>query len=301
MAGGEVDVKTWAKINLHLRIGPLAADGFHPLMSWMCGTGLYDSVSLRETGSSGIKIVSNHAEVPTDARNLIWRAIEAMAKAAQREPNLDVRLIKCVPMGGGLGGGSGNAAGTLMGLNRLWNLNWPTSKLSEIGAKLGSDVTFFLHGASSVCTGRGERVVPIPRPRPSQVILMFPEISMPTQAVYRKFDEMKLGTEKPIVEQPDWEKWSQLSAVGLLKNLVNDLELPAFALRPELGELLRATSQSIGRTVRMSGSGSTLFTLFDEEERAEAIAARVKISESTGLRADVFELGCPAVTVMKIA
>jgi len=299
-AGSAVRVTTAAKINLHLRVGPLAPNGFHPLMSWMCTAGLFDSFELQATTSGGVKMLCQRVDVPTDSSNLIWRAVEAMASAAGREPNIAVSLEKHIPMGGGLGGGSGNAAGTLVGLNRLWNLNWPTGTLSEIGAKLGSDVVFFLYGASNICTGRGECVVPIPRPTAGLAVLAFPKISIPTPAVYKKFDQMHLGTEQQIAEQPDWESWTQMSAVELLKNLVNDLEPSAFALHRELEELLVAMAQLLGRTVRMSGSGSTLFTLFDEPERSEAVAAAAKTTEVLGLRTGVFELAPIAIAVTEI-
>jgi 4-diphosphocytidyl-2-C-methyl-D-erythritol kinase len=261
-----------AKINLHLRVGPLAADGFHPLLSWMCTVGLYDTMEMRPTHERGIKLACDRADVPVDATNLIVRAGQAL----DGQNGAEVTLQKRIPLGGGLGGGSSNAAFALRGFDEIWNLKSPGSKLAEIAARLGSDIVFFLHGPSSVCAGRGERVTPIDRPTPKYAVLIFPRLSMSTPAVYRKFDEMKLGSSDAIGHQPDWNAWVKLPALELLKVLVNDLELPAFSLQPELSELKRRIERKIGRIVRMSGSGSTLFTLTDHRQEAETAIAQIR-------------------------
>jgi 4-diphosphocytidyl-2-C-methyl-D-erythritol kinase len=118
-------------------------------------------------------------------------------------------------------------------------------------------------------------------------VLIFPKLSMPTPAVYRKFDEMNLGRNDSVEVQPDWRAWTALPAEQLLPKLVNDLETPAFAIAPQLGELRSHIEQSLDRIVRMSGSGSTLFTLFDDRESAERAAQ--KINESRRERAIEFD------------
>ncbi|MGD0462074.1 MAG: 4-(cytidine 5'-diphospho)-2-C-methyl-D-erythritol kinase [Tepidisphaeraceae bacterium] len=262
-----------AKINLHLRIGLPGADGFHPLLSWMCTVGMYDTIEMEAKGEPGVRLRCDRHDVPVDGSNLIVRAGEALGR-----PHLgaDVILHKKIPMGGGLGGGSSNAAFALQGFNELWSLHHSTSRLAEIGARLGSDVVFFLHGPSSVCAGRGERVTPIGHPLAKVAVLIFPKLSMSTPAVYRRFDEMELGSSDAIEQQPDWKAWQQLPAERLLPWLKNDLEAPAFSLCPELGELRQRLERQIGQTVRMSGSGSTLFTLMDDSDAAEAVAARIR-------------------------
>jgi 4-diphosphocytidyl-2C-methyl-D-erythritol kinase len=110
---------------------------------------------------------------------------------------------------------------------------------------------------------------------------------MSTPAVYREFDEMKLGSNAAIHDQPNWQAWCKLPATDLLKVLINDLELPAFSLNPELGELRKKIEQQIAQPVRMSGSGSTLFTLTDHSHDAERIAAA---NNDTSIRAAAVEL-----------
>ena len=185
-------------------------------------------------------------------------------------------LKKTIPLGAGLGGGSSDAARTLMGLNRFWQANWPVERLSPIAEKLGSDVPFFLHGPSSICTGRGEVVRPVSRPTAARwAVLVLPEIHMPTAAVYRRFDELGLGFDDEMGREPDWKQWADLSAKELLVRLVNDLERPAFEIRPDLGTLRADIELLLERPVRMSGSGSSLFTLFDAEREATLAAADI--------------------------
>ena len=185
------------------------------------------------------------------------------------------RLEKQIPLGAGLGGGSSDAARTLVALNRYWHLDRSMDDLAPIAARLGSDVPFFLYGPSSVCTGRGEIVKPVPPPSLAKwVVLALPDIHMPTAAVYGRFDQLGLGFDEHIEEghQPNWQEWSSRKSKDLLIGLVNDLEGPAFEIRKDLGTLRADIELKLGRPVRMSGSGSSLFTLYDERGEAEAAA-----------------------------
>jgi 4-diphosphocytidyl-2C-methyl-D-erythritol kinase len=205
-----------------------------------------------------------------------------------RGSRLRAVLQKQIPVGAGLGGGSSDAARTLLGLNRLYRAGRAVDDLSAFAARFGSDLSFFLYGPSSICTGRGEVVRPIPRPAARWALLVLPPIVMPTPDVYRKFDAMGLGVDRDVTEEPDWQQWATLGAADLLPRLVNDLEPPAFALRPDLDELRRSIEQKVGRPVRMSGSGSSLFTLFDTEE--EARQARVLASSIEGSTRPTYEV-----------
>lgn len=317
-----------AKINLFLRVGarslcPGTGDGFHPLVSWMCTVGLFDTLILEsrpaETLVAGLAdagdssrnaaidarptqaedcCVSLHCDdpaLPTDGRNLIVRAAQALAAEplarlrgdrgetspsarrgwfARDTPSAFISLTKCIPSGGGLGGGSSDAASTLLGLAKLWNLDTSMSKLAEIAARLGSDVPFFLFGPSSICTGRGEIVQPIPPPACRGCVLILPRIAVPTPAVYKRFDELQAVDSTPpnwSTPQP-WHEWTQLSALDLLPRLANDLETPAYDMHPELRRLSDQAATLLDRPVRMSGSGSSLFTLFDTVSQAEKAA-----------------------------
>lgn len=338
-----------AKINLHLRVGPIGGDGFHPVMTWMCTVSLFDILTFsagRGGGLAGsgshvaggntsqpatynpqpvISLTCSDPNLPCDETNLVVRAGKLLAgEIARRRSRLAAReggathatgattdahgsavgtalgeseetlapvavyLEKNTPSGAGLGGGSSDAATAMLGLNQLWRGDVDANDLASLSASLGSDVPFFFRGPSAICTGRGEIVNSIAPPSVAKwALLILPPISMPTPPVYRKFDELKLGRTEDLQQTP-WPKWSTLSANELLPLLVNDLEAPAFALKPELAELRSEIAMRLGRPVRMSGSGSSLFTLFDSANDAQL--AQLTVTRQLGVKAIAVEL-----------
>jgi 4-diphosphocytidyl-2-C-methyl-D-erythritol kinase len=298
-----------AKINLHLRVGPRREDGFHPLMTWMVTVGLFDTLELKNVDSTGggwtdgsagsLTLATSDPALPVDARNLVVRAASALADARRRRVGegpltgkwASAFLTKRIPSGAGLGGGSSDAASALMSLNRMWDVGLNASELAQIGATLGSDVPFFFHGPSSICTGRGEVVRPIGVPKARWALLVMPRVGVSTAAAYDAFDRMcqtdsKWGQDGSVVDEPDWSVWVGLDSSSLLPQLANDLEPAAFAVQPLVGELRTSLEMKLNRPVRMSGSGSTLFTLYDTPDEAKhavrnigAIDARVEAVE----------------------
>jgi len=255
-----------------------------------------DSSSPPQRDASWFTLSCDEPGLPMGNDNLVVKAATALADEAEvissrdgegrTDRSLDrvsAFLTKRTPAGAGLGGGSSDAASTLIGLNELWKLDFAAPRLSAIAKKLGSDVPFLLHGASSICAGRGEIVRPVARLDMKWATLVLPKYELPTPAVYRRFDEMSLGREDAIRNEPDWQSWSTLSSADLMSRLVNDLEPASFSLRPELGELRSKLEAELSQIVRMSGSGSSLFTLCDDAEQAESHAKRVK--ESCGVDA----------------
>jgi 4-diphosphocytidyl-2-C-methyl-D-erythritol kinase len=295
-----------AKINLHLRVGPRRSDGFHPLLTWMVTVGLFDTLELNPVDSpgggwidgsaAGLTLATDEPALPTDARNLVVRAAVALADTRARRVGegplaknpVSAFLNKRIPAGAGLGGGSADAAATLIGLNRLWDAGLSAAELASIGATLGSDVPFFFHGPSSVCSGRGEVVRPIATPAHAKwALLVMPKLGISTASAYATFDAMGLGDDQSVVNEPDWSAWVKLDASSLLHRLVNDLEPAAFAVAPTLGELRTSLEEKLKRPVRMSGSGSTLFTLYDTEPQAKQAARDLTIPDA---RVEVVEV-----------
>jgi len=275
-----------AKINIHLRVGPRRHDGFHPLLSWMTTVGLFDTLTFTHVPSTGgaptphLTLRCDDPKLPCDQRNLIVKIANALWEESKPDlniaTNLQVFLEKRIPVGAGLGGGSSNGAFALMALNRLWRSGGAADVLSAFAARFGSDLSFFFHGPSSVCRGRGEIVTPIDRPTPRWAVLVLPKLSMPTPDVYRRFDQMNLGRDEDIAIEPDWKSWTALKSEELLPRLVNDLETPAFHIAPALAHLRSRIESAIGRPLRMSGSGSSLFTLFDQQSHAVEVAGKIE-------------------------
>jgi 4-diphosphocytidyl-2-C-methyl-D-erythritol kinase len=277
-----------AKINIHLRVGPRRPDGFHPLLSWMTTVGLFDTLNFTHVPSKDagpprrprVSLRCDNPLLPCDGRNLIIKIANALAAESKFDVNnatdLEILLEKRIPIGAGLGGGSSDGAFALMALNRLWRVGGAADVLSAFAARFGSDLSFFFHGPSSVCRGRGEIVSPVPRPSARWAALVLPRFSMPTPDVYRKFDQMNLGRDRDIQLEPDWPRWAEQKSEELLPRLVNDLEPPAFEISPALGRLRSEVELRLARPVRMSGSGSSLFTLFDHQSHAADAAKLVE-------------------------
>ena len=206
-----------------------------------------------------------------------------------------IALTKRIPIGAGLGGGSADAASTLVALNDLLSAGWAAERLSGFAARFGSDVPFFVHAAlgsaSAACRGRGEVVRPVAPPAPRWALVLSPPFALSTRDVYARFDELRMGDDAALdpAAEPDWPAWAKLPARELLGRLVNDLEPSAFSVRPELAGLRARLERQLGRVIRMSGSGSSLFTLYDAvDEPAAREAAR--LCEASFVRAAIAEV-----------
>lgn len=262
-----------AKINLVLRVGPVdPRTGYHPLGTWMCTVGLCDRLRFEWTPERSAQrlpaLMCDDPSLPRDAGNLVVRAASAICQAAGVDPApLRIELKKRIPAAAGLGGGSSDAAATLLGLNKMLSLDRSRDELCAIAARLGADVPFFVAGSggSAWCTGRGENVAPTPAPtRARRALLILPRrVAMPTAAVYRRFDELAPGGADNLGSGPDPATLAGLGARELLPLLRNDLEAAAFSLSDELSGMREAVERALRRPVRMSGSGSALYTLYD--------------------------------------
>jgi len=281
-------VRAPAKLNLNLLVGLRRADGFHDLDSVVAKVTLYDEIELRPRGDGQITFSCTGADCGSDERNLALLAARLLAEetkdnvrmAAQtmcrhgalrrtkRGVGVDIALSKRIPPGKGLGGGSSDAAAVLMALNELWDLRLPQAELSALAAELGSDVPLFLGPPTLRITGRGERVAPA-RVHPFLAVLYLPGFSCPTAEVYRSFDELakappaprKLGM-RAVRERPP-SRWRHL--------LRNDLAPAARRICRELGRVWDDLARRARRPVQMTGSGSALFVLCDDEDEAAAV------------------------------
>ncbi len=260
-----VTVRAPAKINLSLAVLGRRADGYHDLESWVVQLDWCDVVRTSLADRLAISVTGAAGEVPSNDTNLAWRAAVALGRAAGREPTVRINLDKQIPAGGGLGGGSSDAAATLVALDRLWGLNWGAGKLLTLAAGLGSDVPLFLEPAPAILRGRGERIERVATSWQGWVALAVPNFGVSTAEVYRNW---RPPADLAAHDQP-WTVAVE-SAADLACHLFNDLERPAFAHEPRLARLHAAIDGLQGRPVRMTGSGSCLFALFDAAAEAEA-------------------------------
>jgi len=263
--------KTPAKVNLGLHVHGKREDGFHELETIFQMVSLFDDVEL-ELLSSGIKLECDTPGIPTDDTNLVCKAALLLRKSYQVEgKGVSIRLKKKIPFGAGLGGGSGNAAGVLMGLNRLWDLNIEREKLFTLAAELGSDVPFFLTSPCALGKGRGERLKVLEPCSKFQVLLVFPGFPIATSWVYQNL-RLKL-TKRPNNISILRKNLSLSEITSLGSQLYNDLESVVIQKFPEV-KVVKDELWAWGALgVLLSGSGSTVFGIFDDPEKAQVACA----------------------------
>jgi len=254
--------EAFAKVNRSLVVLGKRPDGYHELDTLFQAVGLTDRLSFEE--SDGLTLEVDDPSIPSGAENLVLRAARALAEAAGVRPKAAIVLEKRIPSGGGLGGGSSDAAVALLGLSALWQLDLPLESLLEVGACLGSDVPFFLHGGTARGLGRGERIEPLPDLPEEGVVLVMPPFSVATPDVFRR-----LGS-------PAWDgRPAEPPGAGAGPDR-NDLEPAAEALFPALRDVRESLAAAGATRARLSGSGSTVFGLFPDLAAASEAARRLR-------------------------
>lgn len=265
-----------AKVNLYLHVGPLRPDGFHPVASLMVFADVGDALALEPSEAFGLRVTGPHAqEVPADESNLVLKAARALLHSLGLDPP-PARLVldKQLPVAAGLGGGSSDAAAALKLLRDHLGVGLPDEALETLAADLGSDVAACVRGRAVIGEGRGELLRAAPSLPPLPAVLLDPGEASSTPAVYRAYDAMGAGG---TADTPTLAAMANVQAVAhALANTRNDLEAPAIALEPRIGEALeRLRAQPEALFARMSGSGSSCFALCADDVAARALAARL--------------------------
>jgi len=267
-----------AKINLHLGVGPVRADGFHPLATVYQAIGLLDEVTVRHAPANDVTVTGQRRldldEIPLDARNAAVRAAMLLAERNGVEEQVAIHIDKQIPVAGGMAGGSADAAAALVACDALWGLSSPREELLELAAELGSDVPFALVGGTAIATGRGESVVPAMVLGEYWWVVVESADGLSTPAVYHEFDTVYAGQR---VSQPDLPdalmealRSHDLERLGVL--LRNDLEEPAIRLRPELDDVLAGGIAAGALGALLSGSGPTCVFLCSSRTHAEQVS-----------------------------
>ena len=267
------------KVNLLLNILGKRPDGFHELETVMHPVPVYDRLTF-ERGGSGIQLTCSEPNLPTDSRNLVYRAAEALLKAANIRGSITLHLEKRIPLAAGLGGGSGNAATTLLGLNELFGHPLALAQLGTIAVSLGSDIPFFLQDKPALATGRGEKIQSLelfPALRGTALLLIHPGFGIATAWAYQqlaKFPNALNGRSGRATEL------ISLLQSGDLKNAAaqfyNSLEAPALEKYPLLALFQEFLRENGAAGTLMSGSGSTTFAVVENETVGQALAERLK-------------------------
>jgi len=241
-----------AKINLFLRIVSKRLDGYHNLSS------VFQTITLGDTLTIALhdrdELTCTDPCLPTDASNLILKATELFRRKAGLQQGFKIHLIKRIPLQAGLGGGSSNAATTLWACNQLASTHVPLNTLKQWSSEIGSDIPFFFSQGTAYCTGRGESVHHIPALKAQPLWIIKPPYGLSTPEVYRRLNFLNSISEKDVQRDLDAFLSERLP-------YFNDLEKPAFEIKPELYQLKTSLLASGFEIALMSGSGSSFFCL----------------------------------------
>ena len=271
-----------AKINLHLEVLGIRDDGFHELAMVMQSINLSDQLKMTKSEDNNIILKSNNNEISNGEDNLIIQAAMLLRNTvANTELGVDIELEKNIPIGAGLAGGSTDAAATLVGLNKLWNLNLETKELEKISKEIGSDIPFCIEGGRQICFGRGEVLEKLKCNQFDLGVILVkdPSIQVSTPVAYKNYkeqyghtyleEERNFEIRRKIIRSNDW---SDQDLFDNRNEIQNDLQKTVCPMSPEVEKSLKILSGLPGsRLVSMSGSGPSCFALFPNYEYANKV------------------------------
>ena len=280
-------LKTAAKINLYLEITGNRPDGYHDLVMVLQSIDLCDHVDIRKIGIDQIQVLCNNPEVPCDRTNLAYKAAALMQSVYPEIGGLEISINKQIPMGAGLAGGSANAAAVLVGIDRLWDLGLTQTQLCDLAAQLGSDIPFCVVGGTVLATGRGEILSPLPALTDLVLVVCKPRhIAISTAWAYQTFRSQGLLATSLVKDQHLSSQMVTAIASGgdsaptkIGRLLYNDLERVVLPEYPAIAELKNRLLDQECIGAMMSGSGSTVFAIAPDLDRAHQIAEAVKTDD----------------------
>jgi 4-diphosphocytidyl-2-C-methyl-D-erythritol kinase len=285
-------VRAFAKVNLGLEVLGPRQDGYHELRTVFQTVDLADRICL-ERRPSGITLSCSHPDVPTDERNLAWRAARDLLAWAGVRGGVAITLDKRIPVAGGLGGGSSDAAAVLRALDALYALGLGRTGLDALARRLGADVPYFLLGGTALGLARGDEVFALERQIDAHVVIVTPSRGVSTAAVFRRVDARLTPRENSSTIYRFVS--SDLDGSGY-RILNNDLEQAALEEAPELAQVVRRARAILARSgalmTSLSGSGSSYFGLFDQAAKARRAAEALE-------RADLVAHCCRTLTLRR--
>lgn len=275
----KLELKAYGKINLGLNVIRKRPDGYHDLDMIMQMVDVYDDVILTKTENCGIVVKTDTAILSNGKDNLAYMAAKTLMDEFDIHQGIEIQIHKRIPIAGGMAGGSSDCATTMIGVNQMFDLGLTKEALMERGVKLGADVPYCILGGTAIARGIGEILTPLPTPPQCHVIIAKPPVSVSTAFVY--------GHIRPdeITKRPDIE--GMVSAIRnqdlyqlaeLLYNVMEDVTVPEYPVVRDMKEVMLANG---ALNAIMSGSGPTVFGLYDDKEKAEKTVEELKAQDLT--------------------
>lgn len=276
-------LQAMAKINLGLDVVRKRDDGYHEVRMIMQTIQMYDQLDMAESSRPGIRLATNLAYLPNNENNLVYRAANMLMEEFHIKKGLDIRLRKMIPVAAGMAGGSSDAAAAFIGVNRIFRLGLSMDELMQRAVKVGADVPYCLMRGTVLAEGIGEKLTPLAPMPPCHILIGKPGISVSTKFVY---SNLRAGE---IKDHPDISGMIRAieegSLPGVTARMANVLERVTIPAHPVIEEIKRNMIAHGACNALMSGSGPTVFGIFDNRRTAEAASRALKRS---GLARQVF-------------
>ena len=269
-------IKAYAKINISLDIvGKRECDGYHLLKMIMQNIDLYDEISI-EKQKEDITISCNKSYVPTDSRNLAYKAASLFKNTYNIEDGVHIDIVKNIPVSAGLAGGSTDAAAVLKLMNKMFNVNASNEELMELGLKLGADIPYCINGGTALCEGIGEKITPLPYFKDKILVLVKPSFGVSTKEVYKAFnlDKVRIHPKtENLIEAMEQDNLYYVA--NNMKNLLENVTLRKHNILIKIKEDMNKYG-AVGSM--MSGSGPSVFAFFDDMLKAQRCYEKMKES-----------------------
>lgn len=260
-------LRALAKINLGLDVLCRRDDGYHELRMIMQTINMYDQLDMEISGEPGIKITTNLPFVPVNENNLVYKAAKLLMDEFEIEQGLTVKLQKFIPVAAGMAGGSSDAAAAMIGVNRLFGLGLSVKELMNRGVKIGADVPYCLLRGTALAEGIGEKLRALPACPDCYVLIGKPPVNVSTKFVYENLRANELKTHPRIDEMLEAIQWHNLNKVAdCMGNVLETVTIPHY---PVIEEIKKHMKNHGALNAMMSGSGPTVFGLFDDKRTAE--------------------------------
>lgn len=271
------------KVNFRLEVLKKRPDGYHDLRMLNSMISIYDDIEL-ETIEKGVEVIcENDPGVPDGEENIVYKACKEIMAYSNKNIGMRIKIKKNVPSASGLGGGSSNAASVISGINSMLKINLSQEKLIKIGLRFGADIPFFLYGAAAIAEGVGESLTKVKKLPKTPLIVVSPTQGISTKTVYETFERQKNGSsfitgrqqedfKDYVVDLPD----EYATKKSLVKFLHNDLEPVTSKQIPLVNEIKDELIKEGALAAQMTGSGPSVFGIFQDKATAEEAASRLE-------------------------
>ena len=254
---------SYSKVNIGLKVLSQRDDGYHNIYTIFQELNFGDSIDI-EKREHGFKIIANVDWIPTNKSNICYKAYTEIKKEFSEVKGIHIKIDKKIPIGSGLGGGSANAAALLKGIKNIYKLEVTESKLEEIGGEVGADVPFFIRGKTQLGEGIGDKLTQLPKAIIGTYLLVIPKISIRTEWAYSVIKN-RLNNQNKNAKFSSFSN-EDYSSLQIFENDFEQIVIPAY---PEIGAIKSKLLNLGARFASLSGSGSTVYGVYDDEASAK--------------------------------